>query len=90
MGRRRRKSVVPFVVLGAAVSIGVVALTASRFGWRRTKADPPTEIETSQERAEPETNPAEPRFKPAPPRPADTPRWDSPPAHYTDGDRASP
>ena len=29
----------PFVVLGAAVSIGVVALTASRFGWRRTKVE---------------------------------------------------
>ncbi len=27
----------PFVVIGAAVSIGVVALTASRFGWRRAK-----------------------------------------------------
>jgi hypothetical protein len=38
MGRRRRNSVVPYVVLGAAMSIGVVALTASRFGWRRTKA----------------------------------------------------
>ena len=80
----------PFVVLGAAMSIGVVALTASRFGWRRTKADPPAEIETPQERPEPETNRTEPRFKPAPPRAADAPRWDSPPAHYADGDRASP
>jgi hypothetical protein len=88
MGRRRRNSVVPFVVLGAAMSIGVVALTASRFGWRRTKADPPTEIETPEERPEAETK--EPRFKPAPPRPANAPRWDSPPAQYANGDRASP
>ncbi len=27
----------PFVLLGAAVSLGVVAVTASRFGWRRTR-----------------------------------------------------
>lgn len=90
MGRRRRSSVVPFVVLGAAVSIGVVALTASRFGWRRTKADPPAEIDAT---ADPETQPEEPkepRFKPAPARPADTPRWDTPPADYSNSGRASP
>ncbi len=38
MGRRRRSSVVPFALLGAAVSLGVVAVTASRFGWRRARA----------------------------------------------------
>jgi hypothetical protein len=87
MGRRRRNSVVPFVVLGAAMSIGVVALTASRFGWRRTKSKP-EELETPAEQPEPETK--EPRFKPAPPRDATTPRWDSPPAEYAKSDRASP
>jgi len=93
MGRRRRNSVVPFVVLGAAVSVGVVALTASRFGWRRTKADPVPEIETPQTPATPETAEApkpEPRFKPAPPRPANTPRWDTPPAEYAGRSGPSP
>jgi hypothetical protein len=93
MGRRRRNSVVPFVVLGAAVSVGVVALTASRFGWRRTKADPVPEIETPETPETPDTPEApkqEPRFKPAPPRDATTPRWDSPPAEYAKSDRASP
>ena len=93
MGRRRRNSVVPFVVLGAAVSVGVVALTASRFGWRRTKADPVPEIETPQTSETPETAEApkpEPRFKPAPPRPANTPRWDSPPADYAESGGRSP
>jgi hypothetical protein len=79
---------VPFVVLGAAVSIGVVALTASRFGWRRAKAEPPTEIETPVEQPEPDAR--EPRLKPAPPRHANVPRWDSPPAEYARNDRASP
>jgi hypothetical protein len=82
MGRRRRNSVVPFVVLGAAMSIGVVALTASRFGWRRTKAEPAAEIETVETPEIPEPPKKEPRFKPAPPRPANSPRWDSPPADY--------
>jgi hypothetical protein len=81
---------VPFVVLGAAMSIGVVALTASRFGWRRTKVDEPAEIETPATDTTPETLPAEPRFKPAPPRPADTPRWDSPPADYAKSGGPSP
>ena len=96
MGRRRRNSVVPFVVLGAAMSVGVVALTASRFGWRRTKADPVPEIETpetpeSPETAEtPEAPKPEPRFKPAPPRPANTPRWDTPPAEYAERGGPSP
>jgi hypothetical protein len=71
MGRRRRNSVVPFVVLGAAVSIGVIALTASRFGWRRTKAEEPKEPAT--EPAPPPT--PEPRFRPAL-------RWDAPPEEY--------
>ena len=74
----------PFVVLGAAASIGVVALTASRFGWRRTKAEPPQEPTP-----EPEPS-AEPRLKPATARPADILRWDSPPAEYAKSDRASP
>jgi hypothetical protein len=93
MGRRRRNSVVPFVVLGAAVSVGVVALTASRFGWRRTKADPVPEIDTPQTPETPEAVEApkpEPRFKPAPPRPANTPRWDSPPADYAESGGPSP
>jgi len=89
MGRRRRNSVVPFVVLGAAVSIGVVALTASRFGWRRTKAEKP-ELETPEATEALETPKPEPRFKPAPPRPADTPRWDSPPADYAKSGRGTP
>jgi hypothetical protein len=79
---------VPFVVLGAAVSIGVVALTASRFGWRRTKADPVPEVEAAE--PTPGAPKAEPRFKPAPARPADTPRWDSPPADYAKSGSASP
>jgi hypothetical protein len=75
MGRRRRSSVVPFVVLGAAVSLGVVALTASRFGWRRTKA------ETTEEQPPPETRPApEPGFVPA--RPVPAARWDATPEEY--------
>ena len=83
MGRRRRSSVVPFVVLGAAVSLGVVALTASRFGWRRTKAEP-----TEAEQPTPETRPApEPRFVPASPVPAA--RWDATPEEYAAAVRAS-
>jgi hypothetical protein len=35
--RRRRGTSV--VLLGAVVSLGVVAMTASRFSWRRTKAE---------------------------------------------------
>jgi len=87
MGRRRRNSVVPFVVLGAAMSVGVVALTASRFGWRRTKADPVPEIETPET---PDTPKPEPRFKPAPPRPANAPRWDTPPKEYAERGGPSP
>lgn len=83
--RNGTSSIVPVVVLGAAVSLGVVALTASRFGWRRTKAekhagdepevDEPTVVEPEAEPARPA-----PRFKPAPPRDPDAPRWDDPPA----------
>jgi hypothetical protein len=69
------------------MSIGVVALTASRFGWRRTKAEPSPELETPETPDPPER---EPRFKPAPPRPANTPRWDSPPADCAKSGRASP
>jgi hypothetical protein len=94
MGRRRRNSVVPFVVLGAAVSIGVVALTASRFGWRRTKTEPASElpetVETPETPQTPDAPAQDPRFKPAPPRPANAPRWDSPPADYAKSGRASP
>jgi hypothetical protein len=80
---------VPFVVLGAAVSIGVVALTASRFGWRRTKAEPAApEIETPETTPDPPA--PEPRFKPAPPRTADSPRWDSPPGEFASSGRSSP
>jgi hypothetical protein len=88
---------VPYVVLGAAVSIGVVALTASRFGWRRTKSDPASETPETLETPEvpevpeaPDLPAQEPRFRPAPPRPANTPRWDSPPADYAKSGRASP
>jgi hypothetical protein len=85
--RNGTSSIVPVVVLGAAVSLGVVALTASRFGWRRTKADkqaaeaPEAEGQVVVESA-PEAEPARPapRFKPAPPRDPDAPRWDDPPA----------
>jgi hypothetical protein len=71
------------------MSIGVVALTASRFGWRRTKADP---LPETAETAETAPDPPErvPRFKPAPPRPANTPRWDSPPADYAKSGGPSP
>jgi hypothetical protein len=82
--RRKGVSVVPVVVLGAAVSLGVVALTASRFGWRRTTAEPDVEGQPAPPAAAPEAEaqPAPPalRFKPAPPRAADAPRWDTPPA----------
>jgi len=72
------------------MSIGVVALTASRFGWRRTKAEPPVEIETAEPPEIAEAPKVQPRFKPAPPRPANTPRWDSPPADHAKSGGASP
>jgi hypothetical protein len=83
--RSGTSSIVPVVVLGAAVSLGVVALTASRFGWRRTKAEKQAGEEPDVEGpavVEPETEPARPapRFKPAPPRDPDAPHWDDPPA----------
>jgi hypothetical protein len=83
--RSGTSSIVPVVVLGAAVSLGVVALTASRFGWRRTKAEKQAAEESEAEGdtpAEPTPEPARPapRFKPAPPRDPDAPRWDDPPA----------
>jgi hypothetical protein len=74
MTRRRGTSVVPVVLLGAAVSLGVVAVTASRLAWRKTRSEEPAEEEAPGETAnEP------PRFKPAPPRDPNTPRWDTPP-----------
>jgi hypothetical protein len=92
MGQRRRvrrrgaAGVVPIVVLGAAVSLGVVAVTASRFGWRRTKADKVAEKPESETTGDPQPKPDETRpsrFKPAPPRDPDAPRWDTPPPVLT-------
>jgi hypothetical protein len=80
--RKGTSSIVPVVVLGAAVSLGVVAVTASRFGWRRTKAD--KAVETAQPApAAPEDDglpSAAPRLKPAPAREPGSPRWDTLPA----------
>jgi hypothetical protein len=83
-----RRSGMSVVLLGAVVSVGVVAMTASRFPWRRTKADKaprddgaetttPTTTTTTTTTTTP---PAIPRFKPAPPRDPGAPRWDTPPA----------
>jgi hypothetical protein len=86
--RRRRgtSSVVPVVVLGAAVSLGVVAVTASRFGWRRTKSDKtPAEAPATETSADD----AAPRHKQIPPRAPGAPRWDSPPPELTSA-RAKP
>jgi hypothetical protein len=92
MGQRRRvrrrgaAGVVPIVVLGAAVSLGVVAVTASRFGWRRTKADKvpdKPEAESTDDAQPPATTKPPGRFKPAPPRDPDVPRWDTPPPVLT-------
>ncbi len=78
--RRKGASVVPVVVLGAAVSLGVVALTASRFGWRRTKPEADADAPGQRQQEETRTTAPAPRFKPAPPRDPDAPRWDTPPA----------
>lgn len=68
VSRRRGASVAGVVLIAAAVSLGVVAVSASRFSWRRTR---------------PEDGPDEqagaPEVKPPPARDADTPRWDTPP-----------
>jgi hypothetical protein len=112
MGQRRRvrrrgaAGVVPIVVLGAAVSLGVVAVTASRFGWRRTKADnlpdqpvgdgpegtrdAPTAEEAHAAQDMPEPRRERTRFKPAPPRDPDVPRWDTPPAALASAPRDPP
>jgi hypothetical protein len=91
MGRRHRNSVVPYVVLGAAVSIGVVALTASRFGWRRTKTDPELPAAAAEELTAPASDESaddtaaeatRSRFVPAV-------RWDAPPEEYAAAVRAS-
>jgi hypothetical protein len=90
MGRRRRNSVVPFVVLGAAVSIGVVALTASRFGWRRTKiadevAQPPATDEPANEVSPPPVSdePVVPAAQTTQVRRfASAVRWDASPEEY--------
>jgi hypothetical protein len=71
-----RRSGTALVLLGAAVSLGVVVVTASRFSWRRTRSEAGAE----QSRSDPNDAP---RFKPAPPRAPDAPRWDSPPAELT-------
>jgi hypothetical protein len=61
--RRRGTSV---VLLGAVVSLGVVAMTASRFSWRRTKAEPAPEPPPEQPgKQDPTTSGL---------------RWDTPPA----------
>jgi hypothetical protein len=80
MGRRRRNSVVPFVVLGAAVSIGVVALTASRFGWRRSKVEDEVALPPAADDSADAPDPAAQttqmrRFAPAV-------RWDASPEEY--------
>jgi hypothetical protein len=80
-----RRSGMSVVLLGAAVSVGVVAMTASRFPWRRTKAekaprDDGAETTTPTTTPTTTTPPAIPRFKPAPPRDPGAPRWDTPPA----------
>jgi hypothetical protein len=61
-------SAVPVVLLGAAVSLGVIAVTASRFSWRRPKTEPAMEPARDPKKSEPQS-----------PRDPDAPRWDSPP-----------
>ena len=85
--RRGVASIVPVVVLGTVVSLGVVAVSASRFGWRRSKAEKKAadgeegvEETVSAPAEEPAPEPPVRRFKPAPPRDPDAPRWDTPPA----------
>jgi hypothetical protein len=75
LARRKRTSVVSMVPLGA-VSLGIVAVTASRFAWRRPKSENPADTPEVQSDQEPKR---EPRFKPAPPRDPDAPSWDTPP-----------
>jgi hypothetical protein len=84
LSRRRAASV---VLLGAAVSLGIVAVSSARFSWRREKdesmgADEPSEEpEAPEAQPEPDEEPRpRPRFKPAPPRDPDAPRWDTPPS----------
>jgi hypothetical protein len=60
----RRNRGTSVVLLGAVVSLGVVAVSASRFSWRRTKSEP-----------DPETTPA----PSAQENEAPQPRWDTPP-----------
>ena len=77
----------PYVVVGAAVSIGVVALTASRFGWRRTKAEPELPAAPAEEAVDDDATP-----EPAPEsRPPYWPavRWDASPEEYAAAVRAS-
>ena len=72
------------------MSIGVVALTASRFGWRRTKTGPEQPSASGQETALPaEPSPDDatapecrPRFQPAV-------RWDASPEEYAAATRPS-
>jgi hypothetical protein len=78
----RRKGTT-IVLLGAAVSLSVVAMTASRFPWRRTKAEIPPAEPRDQDPTDARASdhvPTRPRFKPAPPRDPHAPRWDTPPA----------
>jgi hypothetical protein len=80
MGLSRRPSIVPAVALGAAASLGVVAVSASALGWRRTKAEKHAAKEPEQTAAQPA--PEQPT--PAEPGPAgENSRWDSPPPGLT-------
>lgn len=82
VSRRRGTSVVPIVVLGAAVGIGVVAVTASRFPWRRTKAESRA-VEVTDAPTVPD---AAPRFE----RVVTPQRWDTPPAALATATTATP
>jgi hypothetical protein len=90
VSRRKGTSVVRVVPFGAAVSLGVVAVTASRLSWRRTRSEEPPEspelpADTPETQSDQEIAPQPPapepapRFKLAPPRDPDAPRWDTPP-----------
>ena len=103
--RRGAAGVVPIVVLGAAISLGVVAVTASRFGRRRTKSnegtdqpvtDAPETTGTDREPVRDAQNAQETpvrssgRFKHAPSHDPHAPRWDTPPPALTAAERDPP
>jgi hypothetical protein len=88
------------IVLGAVVSLGVVALASSAFGRRRAKkpeqpagVDEPQPApekealwagEVSADAPRAESPPREYLVKPPPPRDPGAPRWDTPPSTLTD------